>query len=202
MLARKQPNNQKKNRPAGLYLGDALLPLPQRLVDKISRLEFVVMSELLPEYWLAEEASEARCCHANTRRRCIPVTDILTRTQCFASLAIVLSRNHPEQTSDLLAYLSTIVRCHKKFNGLGGVQYDAVFRRQAAITRDLNWGRVNPTLYSICLAGQARHLIRYRICLSINHASEQCPQPPLFLLAPVAAGGQPPYPGLRHSSCN
>jgi hypothetical protein len=36
--------------PVGQYLSDTLLPLPQRLVDKISRLEFVEMSELLPEY--------------------------------------------------------------------------------------------------------------------------------------------------------
>ena len=121
--------------PVGLYLGDALLPLPQRLVDKISRLEFVEMSELLPEYWLVEDASEARCYHANTRRRRTPVTDILTWTQCFASLASMLSSNRPEQTSDLLAYLSTIVRCHKEFSGLGWVQYDAAFRRQAAITQ-------------------------------------------------------------------
>lgn len=60
----------------------------------------------------------------------------------------------------LLAHLSMIVHCHKEFSGLGWVQYDAAFRRQAAITQDLNWGRVNPTLYSICFAGQARHLTR------------------------------------------
>ena len=119
----------------GLYLGDALLPLPQRLVDKLSRLEFFEVPELLPEYWLADDASETKCCHANTRRRRTPVTDILTRTQCFASLASVLSSNHPEQTSNLLAYLSTIVRCHKEFSGLGWVQCDAAFLRQAAIKR-------------------------------------------------------------------
>ena len=91
-----------------------------------------------------------------------PVTDILTWTQCFASLASVLSCTHPEQTSNLLAYLSTIMRCHKEFSGLGGVQYAAAFCQQVATTRDLNWGRVN-----------SMHLMRCGVCLSNKPSSEQ-----------------------------
>ena len=42
--------------PAGLYLGEGFLPLPQRLVDKIARLEYVKMAEL--QWSLASGGSE------------------------------------------------------------------------------------------------------------------------------------------------
>ena len=40
--------------PAGMFLKDGLLPLPQLLVSRIIKLEFVDMSELLSEAWMAE----------------------------------------------------------------------------------------------------------------------------------------------------
>ena len=162
--------------PAGLYLGEGFLPLPQRLVDKIARLEYVEMAELQPEAWLLEDQGDTKCCHSIPKRRRAPVTDVLTWVQCFASLASVLSRIYPNQVPELMAYMSTIVRCQKEFEGLGWMQYDTAFRRQAAISKDLYWGKINPTLYSICFAGHARRLARCTICLSTNHPVEHCPQ--------------------------
>ena len=37
---------------AGVYVGDGLPPVPQRLADKINRWEFIDMGKLLPEFWL------------------------------------------------------------------------------------------------------------------------------------------------------
>ena len=179
--------------PAGLFLGEGFLPLPQRLVDRITRLEYVEMSELLPETWLLDDTLDSKCCHATPKRRKAPVTDILTWVQCFASLASVLSRMQQEQTPGLMAYMSTIVRCHKEFEGLGWVQYDAAFRRQMAVSRDLNWGKINATLYSIYFAGHARRLPRCKQCLSTNHPSEDCPQAPAFQHLLIPPINMPPY---------
>ena len=44
--------------PAGMFLGEGLVPLPAKLVQCISNLEFVEMYELLPESWLAAEGNE------------------------------------------------------------------------------------------------------------------------------------------------
>ena len=58
--------------PGGMYLGDGVMPLPQRLVKKILELQFVEMFELQPEAWLMESLEEdctAKCCSASTRRR-------------------------------------------------------------------------------------------------------------------------------------
>lgn len=46
------------------------------------------------------------------------------------------------------------------------MQYDTAFQRQVALSKDLHWGKINPTLYSICFAGHARCLARCTICLS------------------------------------
>ena len=76
--------------PAGAYLGEGLLPVPEKLVQKIIWLEFVVMWELMSETWLQEETSK----HTITwlKRRPVPVTDILQWLQCYAALVEVLSR--------------------------------------------------------------------------------------------------------------
>jgi len=65
--------------PAGLYLREEFLPLPQRLVDKIARFEYVEMAELQPEAWLLENQSDTKYCLSIPKpRRRPPVTDVLT----------------------------------------------------------------------------------------------------------------------------
>ena len=54
--------------PAGLYLGEGFLPLPQRLVEKITKLEYVEMAEPQPEAWLLEDLRETKCCHLVLKR--------------------------------------------------------------------------------------------------------------------------------------
>ena len=41
--------------PVGMFMGDSMLPLPDSVVAKIRKLEFVDMSELRPESWLPDE---------------------------------------------------------------------------------------------------------------------------------------------------
>ena len=74
------------------------------------------------------------------------------------------------------------------------MQYDTAFQRQVAISKDLHWVKINPTLYSICFAGHARCLacctmcLSTKLCISHTHYSQtplQWPQP------------QPPWPALR-----
>ena len=37
--------------PGGMFMGDAMVPLPRRLAFKILNLEFIEINELLPENW-------------------------------------------------------------------------------------------------------------------------------------------------------
>ena len=168
--------------PAGLYLGHGVMPLPQRLLTKILNLEFIEMQDLLPEAWLALTDDETvKCCStsaAGGRKRRPPVTNIFTWLQGFASLTSALSTKYPAMVPEFMAYQSTIIKCYKDYDGLGWVQYDRAFRRQVAITKNLNWSHINGTLYSLCFAGKAKRSAICIYCLSDNHTSEKCPEAP------------------------
>ena len=75
-----------------------------------------------------------------------------------------------------MVYQALIVKCSRDCDGWGWVMYDRAFRRQVAVTKDLNWFKLNPTLHSLCLAGKAPRNKLCSLCLIDNHAAEQCTQ--------------------------
>ena len=167
--------------PTGLFLGDGLLPLPQKLMRRIIALEFVEMRELLPEEWLhsvTEESDNHSCCNSAVKKKKAPVTNIFTWFQGYASLVGALSTAYPSKVPQFMAYQSMIIRCYKDFEGLAWVQYDHAFHRQAAVSKNLDWSQVNTTLYSLCFAGRAKRSSICAHCLSDNHTSENCPEAP------------------------
>ena len=86
--------------PVGMFMGDSMLPLPDSVVAKIRKLEFVDMSELRPESWLLdEEADEKSVAALKTKKK--PVTDILVWVQCYASYVAVLAQSFPTHTPNL-----------------------------------------------------------------------------------------------------
>ena len=130
-----------------LTLGESLTPLPAKLVQKILELRYIEMLELLPETWLLQQDMPAgqNPLLVHFKRQKGPVSDILQWVQCYATLASVLASAYPQKISELLAYMSTIVKCSREFEGPAWVLYDRAFRRQAEVTRDLNWSKINKT---------------------------------------------------------
>ena len=66
--------------PAGMFLGEGLVPLPAKLVQRVVNLEFVEMYELLPHEKLLA---------LFPKRRRAPVTDVLVWVQCFLAMCTV-----------------------------------------------------------------------------------------------------------------
>ena len=162
----------------------------------------------MPETWLSESTDNAHnsCCGMLTaaRKRKSPVVDILLWLQCYAALVAALALQHPQKTPEFMAYQSIIIKCHRDFEGLGWVYYDRAFRRQAALSKDLNWSRINPTLYSLCFAGKAKKSAICIHCLSNNHNSAQCPEtqsmwPPQCTFVPPAYTSPVPGPSATAS---
>lgn len=73
-----------------------------------------------------------------------------------------------------MAYMSLIVKCHKRFEGLGWFNYDRAYRRQAATLRSLNWSKTDSTLFSLAFTGKAKKLSSCELCFSSNHSTNQC----------------------------
>ena len=73
---------------------DPVAALPPKLVRRILNLEFVEMAELLPDAW-PEKSAAADGGHQHHRTQHLPVTDILTWLECFASMAVVVRTRYP-----------------------------------------------------------------------------------------------------------
>lgn len=85
------------------------LAIPQKLCRRILELDYVEMSELLPETWGLESDTTLPCCHEGRRQsRRGPVTDILLWVECYSSLVAVLATKFPQYIGDFMAYQKTI----------------------------------------------------------------------------------------------
>ena len=196
--------------PTGTYVGEGVLPVPERLAKKILNLEFVEMRELMPETWLMEEEERSRPTWCLPRQKNAPVTDILQWLQCFAAMVGVLSQRFPAFVPDMMAYQTTIIKCSRDFDGLAWAQYDRAYRRQVAQSKDLRWSRLNTTLYSLCFARKAKRGVACSHCLSDAHTSEGCPDKPAKAYLPVwyrsspstASTGSAPQYGQHLKVCH
>ena len=88
----------------------SLSHLPRRLQDKIKKLEFVEMSDLLPEAWSAAVAQDASGASSTLLLNRSPVSDIRVWVECYSLMASVLVESHPEKATHLFAYLHRVSR--------------------------------------------------------------------------------------------
>ena len=152
------------------------LALPPKLLRKILSLEFVEMSELLPELWGRDSEATPQCCHqVRPQLRRGPITNILLWLDCYSTLVAALATRFPQYVGDFMAYQRTIIRASKNFEGAAWVMYDRCFRRRAAATKSLNWGKIDSALYNESFTGRARSIPRCHLCLSDNHLEAYCP---------------------------
>ena len=75
----------------------------------------------------------------------------------------------------LMAYICTIIRTEKDFEDNAWQNYDTAYRRQAALTKSLEWGNIEPTLYSMAVTGHSKRRERCTYCSSPDHCTHACP---------------------------
>ena len=78
------------------------------------------MADLRPEAWMFEDEPHEKSLAGLSKRRKQPVTDILLLVQR-------LRHKHRVLPMHLMAYVATIIRCHKKLEGLGWVVDDSAY---------------------------------------------------------------------------
>ena len=156
----------------GVYVGDGRPPIAPKLAQRIRRWEFVDMGELLPEF--SQHDDEAAMKRPWMTKKPRQVTDIFSWMQCFTTYVSVLGPAYPEAIPELMAYAATIVRVSQDFSGLAWQRYDAGFRRQAALTGNRQWSRINATLYTMCFTGKALAITRCELCFASTHTTTEC----------------------------
>lgn len=158
----------------GVYVGEALPPVPASLACRIQTWQFVEMSELLPEFWSLRGEDPGEISRASTNRRKRPITQLNTWLQCFAIYTGVMAVKNPADIPELMAYMVAIIRASEDYSGLAWVRYDAAYRRQAAANGNRKWSRINPSLFALCFTGKAQATRRCDLCLAVSHTTSEC----------------------------
>ena len=95
----------------GTYVDDGLPPVPQRMVDRVHKGEYIEMGDMLPEFWVApregKEATAQRLARNRGRRQ---TQDICVWSQCFAIYVAVMSTKWPQRVPEMMAYMIQIIR--------------------------------------------------------------------------------------------
>ena len=116
--------------------------LPRKLVEKIQNLDFIEISELLPEAWIPDIDESQK------PRRRSPISDILVWVECFILMAADLAEKFPTKAPQLFAYMRRIVHAARNYRGMAWVAYDRLYCRQVAAHRSLDWAIEDSILYN------------------------------------------------------
>ena len=126
-------------------LSSSFQPVPAKLTSKIKSLQFVDMRELLPDkVSLLKNIEEldskmlAASVPSTSRPKLREVHNLLTWVSCFTTYLIVLADAHQGLIQQRLAYTALIIREARRNGGDGWRSYDAIFRQNAAVNKDLD----------------------------------------------------------------
>ena len=100
---------------------------------------------------MAARSSPVQCVLPHPKRGLI--TDIALWTECFTTLATALSARYPDKAPHLMAYLRTLMRASRNFEGSAWALYDAAYHRQVANDQSLDWAIPDPAVYNEALPG-------------------------------------------------
>ena len=155
-----------------MVLGPSVTIVPKKLIQKIIRLEFIEMSDLLLDNANSDDNSEDKDSKWGRKKR-HRITNILQWVECFNAYISIVATQHPTRVPDLLAYSSLIVHAACKFEGEEWTQYDRNFRKQVAGQPNRKWGDVDLSAWAMAFA-RATPREHCAICFSLDHTTKNC----------------------------
>ena len=164
----------------GLSLSPATAPFPQRLVDKVRSGQFVEMRDLLVDnISLLQQLDtfggqySGPTLPGTLRPRLREVASLPSWMYCF--MAYVAMRATDPGVRDMLAYARLVIREAQRHGGSGWLDYDRVFRQQAALDPSLKWNTLHPGIQASTLVGRTSRPATFcTLCREPDHTSEQC----------------------------
>ena len=179
----REGGSEEENMSGPFILGECLPPVPQKLVAKIQKGNYVEMAELLHDNMELQrrQSSDSGCQNQNkTNRREVP--DLLSWITCFGTYASVVCDKEPQRIRELWAYQTMLVREARRCGGKGWHAYDSMFRQQAAHNSSVDWSVLNNLLYSTSFLTQQNQRGRTcQWCLETDHWSADCALAPSSL---------------------
>lgn len=135
------------------------------------------MAELLRDNLEASrhgELQEPTSSASESKRSRREVPDLLSWVQCFSTYLAVVATQHPERVKQLLAYQTLIVCEGRHCGGKGWLAYDSMFRQQAAGHLEVDWSKLNSSLYAVTFLAQAGSGKSCVLCLESDHKEDEC----------------------------
>ena len=164
----------------GVSLSPATAPFPKKLVERIQSGQFVDMRDLLTDNVSLLQQLDTLGGQFLTpalpgvlKPRLREVATLPAWIYCF--LAYVALRVTDPLARDMLAYARLIIREAQRHGGSGWLDYDRVFRQQAALDPTLKWTELHPGIQASTLVGRStRQSPLCTHCREPDHTSEQC----------------------------
>ena len=142
-----------------LSLSMSLHPVPARVVSLIQSGRFIEMRDLLTDNVTVRSHFEdmhgalgVQLLPVNTRPRVREITTLPSWICCFLTY-LAVGTSDPT-TRDRLAYAILLIREAMRHGGRGWMEYDRLFRQQAAIDPGLAWNTIHPGLQATTVLSQ------------------------------------------------
>ena len=155
-------------------------PTPAKLVHRIQSGQFVEMRDLLGDNIALTQHFESVNTNfpsyvlpASSRPRLREVASLPSWVYCFLTYLAVGTSD--QVTRDRLIYARLIVREALRHGGRGWLDYDRLFRQQAALNPSLPWNALHPSLVASTILGQRPGSGTFcNICQGFDHLPAQC----------------------------
>ena len=202
---------------AGVCLSPGSEPFPRKLVDRVQSGAYVDMKELLGDNISLLQQLEAMNMTAtlpalpgSMKPRFREVTALASWLYCF--LAYAALRCPDQESRDRLEYARLIIREAQRHGGQGWLDYDRVFRQQAALDPALRWNTLQPAIQASTLFnpipapassnGPATNVGAFcSLCRGVDHSATSCAL--AYLQQPTSATANyhlPPRPARKRAA--
>ena len=194
------------NKP--VLVAPGLPSVPQKVIDKIKRGEYIDFNELPPARGLSKSLPPhlegqlviVQADDLAVSRKLIP--NFETWSQCFAIYAAVRIASDPSKAGDLMAYSHSVASMAKKFPWPSWILYDQAFREEAAYLPARLWGKEDASLYAKCFNwGPTSATPNWCWnCQSLEHQTDQCPHKPSATKRPRRDDLRPEDPCKKYNN--
>lgn len=168
---------------SGISLSISLPLVPPRVVQQVQAGRYVDMRDLLADNVAVRRHFDDM--HASLGLSAIPVSSrprvrevssLPSWVVCFMTFLAVGTTD--PVTRERLAYAVLIVREAMRHGGLGWLEYDRLFRQQAALNPSLVWNTIHPSLQATTILSQRQEGslsgTACSICMECDHVAAQC----------------------------
>ena len=161
-------------------LGESLPVVPEKLVKKILKGDFIDMADLLKDNLEAErrrysqEQGVGQPSYGQPPYYKREVPDMLSWLTCFSLYAAVITSKYPQKAKELWAYQAMMVSEQRRCGGRGWLLYDSAFRQQISSLEATDFSKINQSLYSTTFLAYGGRSSFCSYCLAADHAQEDC----------------------------